>query len=175
MIECPSCQHREFVGTLFCSECGARLVHASTLPTMSISPDRIREVAAATKPSVPTGPELSTGAMLGLRVINSGEILSLLGRDNYTMGRAIEGQAIMPEVDLSRFDAYDAGISRMHAELRVEHDGFYVVDLESANGTIVNGQRIPPQEPEPVQHGDIIQLGRLRLQVISQASRSSRS
>ncbi len=112
--------------------------------------------------------------MLGLRVINSGEILSLLGRENYTMGRAIEGQAIMPEVDLSRFDAYDAGISRMHAELRVEQDGFYVVDLESANGTIVNGQRIPPQEPEPVQHGDIIQLGRLRLQVISQASRSSR-
>jgi pSer/pThr/pTyr-binding forkhead associated (FHA) protein len=49
------------------------------------------------------------------------------------------------------------------------------VDLESANGTIVNGQRIPPQEPEPVQHGDIIQLGRLRLQVISQASRNSES
>ncbi len=53
MIECPSCQHREFVGTLFCSECGARLVHASTLPTMSISPDRIREVAAATETVCP--------------------------------------------------------------------------------------------------------------------------
>ena len=25
MIECPTCKHREFVGTLFCSECGTGL------------------------------------------------------------------------------------------------------------------------------------------------------
>jgi hypothetical protein len=174
MIECPSCKHREFVGTLFCSECGARLVNVSAMPTMSISPNRIREEVAATKPSPPSGPDLTSGALLGLRIINTGEILSLVGRDNYTIGRSIEGQAILPEVDLSRFEAYDAGISRMHAELRIESDGFYVIDLESSNGTFVNGKLIPAQEAEPVQHGDIIQLGRLRVQVISQTSKITR-
>ena len=169
MIECPSCKHREFVGTLFCSECGTRLVHVSPMPTKSISKDEIREEAKTTRPT-PPGPDLSSGALIGLRVISTGEIISLIGRDNFTLGRSIEGQAILPDVDLSRFDAYDFGLSRMHAELRIADKDTHIIDLESANGTIVNGKRILPNRAEPIEHGDIIQLGRLRLQVISRLS-----
>lgn len=171
MIECPTCKHREFVGTLFCSECGTRLVLATQIPTMGIARDRLSEEAKATKPSAPHGPQLSTGALLGLRVIATGELLSLVGRDNYTLGRSIEGQAIIPDVDLDKYEAYDAGISRMHAELRMTTDGIFVIDLDSSNGTIVNGKRIAAQEPEPLQHGDIMQLGRLRIQIIAQSRR----
>ncbi len=167
MIECPTCKHQEFVGTMFCSECGARLVHVSPLPTMTIPRDHVNEVAMATKPAAPEGPELESGALLGLRVISSGEVISLLGRDNYTLGRSAEGQAVVPDVDLSPYDAYEQGVSRMHAELRVERDSVYVLDLESANGTLVNGKRLQAQKPHPVRHGDIIQLGRMRLQLIS--------
>jgi pSer/pThr/pTyr-binding forkhead associated (FHA) protein len=166
MIECPNCNHREFVGTLYCSECGTRLVHVSTVPTKSISKERISEEAKTTKPT-PPGPELSSGALIGLRVISTGEIISLIGRDNYTLGRSIEDQAILPDVDLSRFDAYDFGLSRMHAELRIDQEEPHIIDLDSANGTIVNGKRILPNQPEPIEHGDIIQLGRLRLQLIT--------
>jgi len=174
MIECPSCNHREFVGTLFCSECGTRLVHASPIPTMSISPDKISKEANATKPSPPAGPDLSTGSLLGVRVVSSGDVISLLGRDNFTLGRSIEGQAVIPDIDLAKYDAFDQGISRMHAELRIEEDGVFVVDLDSANGTIVNGKRVKGQETAPIHHGDIIQLGRLRLQIISQQTKGSR-
>ena len=174
MIECPSCNHREFVGTLFCSECGTRLVHASPIPTMSISPDKISKEANATKPSPPPGPDLSTGALLELRVVSSGDVISLLGRDNFTLGRSIEGQAVIPDVDLAKYDAYDQGISRMHAELRVEKEGVFVLDLDSANGTIVNGKRIKGEKTSAIHHGDIIQLGRLRLQIISQRTKGSR-
>jgi pSer/pThr/pTyr-binding forkhead associated (FHA) protein len=139
------------------------------VPTMGISRDKLSAEAKATKPSAPQGSNLSTGALLGLRVVTSGELLSLVGRDNYTLGRSIEGQAVIPDVDLNKYEAYDAGISRMHAELRIAEDGVYVVDLESSNGTIVNGKRILAQEPEPINHGDILQLGRLRLQVIAQS------
>jgi pSer/pThr/pTyr-binding forkhead associated (FHA) protein len=166
MIECPTCKHREFVGTLFCSECGTRLVHVNPMPTKSISKDEIREESKTTRPT-PPGPDLSSGALIGLRVISTGEIISLIGRDNFTLGRSIEGQAILPDVDLSRFDAYDFGLSRMHAELRIANQDTHIIDLESANGTIVNGKRILPNQAEPIEHGDIIQLGRLRLQVIS--------
>ncbi len=173
MIECPSCKHHEFVGTLFCSECGTRLVHASPIPTMSISPDKINKEADATKPSPPAGPDLSTGSLLGIRVVSSGDIISLLGRDNFTLGRSIEGQAVIPDVDLAKYDAFDQGLSRMHAELRIEKDGVFVIDLDSANGTILNGKRLKGQEASLINHGDIIQLGRLRLQIISQQIKRS--
>jgi pSer/pThr/pTyr-binding forkhead associated (FHA) protein len=141
---------------------------------MSISPDKISKEANATKPSSPAGPDLSTGAQIGLRIVSSGDVISLLGRDNFTLGRSIEGQAVIPDVDLAKFDAYDQGISRMHAELRLEKDGIFLIDLDSANGTIVNGKRIKDQETSPLYHGDIIQLGRLRLQIISQQTKGSR-
>lgn len=173
MIECPSCNHHEFVGTLFCSECGTRLVHASPIPTMSISPDKISNEAKATKPTPPAGPDLSSGSLLGIRVVSSGDVISLLGRDNFTLGRSIEGQAVIPDVDLAKYDAFDQGLSRMHAELRIEKDGIFVIDLDSANGTIVNSKRVKGQESSPVHHGDIIQLGRLRLQIISQQTKGS--
>jgi len=167
MIECPNCKHREFVGTLFCSECGTRLIHVTPVPTMSISREELTEEARATRPSPPTGPELSSGAVIGLRVIPTGEVLSLIGRENFTLGRSSEGQAVVPDIDLNRYDAYDYGISRMHAELRIGDDTIQVVDLDSSNGTIVNGKRLDPLKPEPLRHGDILQLGRLRLQIIS--------
>ncbi|MGH2605028.1 MAG: FHA domain-containing protein [Anaerolineales bacterium] len=134
---------------------------------MSIPRDRIDLEAMSTKPAAPEGPELESGAMLGLRAIATGHTLSLLGRDNYTLGRSVEGQAIVPDIDLDPFQAYDYGVSRIHAELRLDQEGVYVVDLDSANGTLVNGRRLDPQTPSPVRHGDIIQLGRLRLQIIS--------
>lgn len=167
MIECPSCKNREFVGTLFCSDCGTRLVNVTPAPTMSIPRDQVSKEASATKPSVPEGPDLSSGALLGIRIVASGEILSLIGRDNYTLGRAVEGQPIIPDVDLSPYDAFEQGVSRLHSELKLSDDGVYIVDLDSANGTLVNGKRIEIQKPMSLKHGDIIQLGRMRLQLIS--------
>ncbi len=171
MIECPACAHHEFVGTLYCSECGTRLIHVSPMPTMTLSRERIAAEASATRPASPEGPELESGAILGLREVSSGKIVSLIGRENYTLGRSIEGQAVIPDVDLNIFDAFDLGVSRLHAEIRLEDEGVHVVDLDSANGTIVNGKRLDPQDPHPLQHGDIIQIGQMRLQLISQYRR----
>lgn len=167
MIECPNCSHQEFVGTLFCSECGARLVHASPMPTVSIPKDEIDEEAEATKPQPPEGPELSSGAMLGLRIVSTGEIISLVGREDFTLGRQVEGQAVVPDIDLDKYEAYDQGVSRIHAEIRLDPEGILIVDLDSINGTLINGTELEPQSPHPIRHGDVLQLGRLRLQLIS--------
>lgn len=167
MIECPVCKHKQFVGTLFCSECGTRLVHGEPIPTMTVTREVMAEDAMATKPTVPEGPELSSGALIGLRVVTSGDVVSLIGRESFSIGRATEGQAILPDVDLSEFDAYNQGVSRMHAEIRLRSNGAYLIDLESANGTMVNNHRLKALRDEQIGHGDVIQLGRLRLQVIS--------
>ena len=167
MIECPNCKHQEFVGTLYCSECGSRLVLVSPMPTVSIPRDKIESAALSTKPSPPEGPELASGALLGLRILSSGEIVSLLGRENFTLGRAVKGQAVVPDVDLETREAYDMGVSRLHAEIRLLKEGIFLADLDSVNGTLVNGKKVEPASPANLRHGDILQLGRMRLQLIT--------
>ncbi|MBT4694182.1 MAG: FHA domain-containing protein [Planctomycetaceae bacterium] len=51
---------------------------------------------------------------------------------------------------------HDSEVSRFHAELQPDGDGFNVVDLESSNGTFVNGQRTSSAR---LSSGDRIQMG----------------
>lgn len=50
-----------------------------------------------------------------------------------------------------------ARASRRHAEIRREGDGFVLYDLGSANGTMVNGQRITA--PHRLRSSDLIEIG----------------
>jgi hypothetical protein len=171
MIECPSCKHQHFVGTLYCSECGTRLAPTNPAPTMTGARHQAIEDPAVTKPHIPEGPELHTGALMGLRILSTGDVVSLLGRSNYTLGRSIKDQAVVPDIDLANYDAYEYGVSRLHAEMRIESDGVFVIDLESANGTLINGKRLNSLKPTPLLHGDVLQLGRMQLQLISRYHR----
>ncbi len=165
MIECPTCKHSEFVGTLHCSECGTQLIH--TAPIGPGSDFLELNESADTFEAPPLGPGLAAGAIFGLRVMKTGDMVSLAGRDNYTLGRSAGSQAIVPDVDLDTYGAQDQGISRLHAEIRMDETGVHVVDLDSVNGTLINGKRIEPQEPKEIHNKDIIQLGNMQLQVIS--------
>lgn len=165
MIECPTCKYQQFVGTIYCSECGTRLIHISPIP--DTAPYETTEgKKKASSPSVP-GPSLQTGALLGLKIVGSDSVVSLLGRVNYTLGRTIDDQPVIPDVDLSPFGADEHGVSRIHAEVRLQPEGIYIIDLDSANGTKVNGNLLETITPAHLRHGDIIQLGSLSLQLIS--------
>lgn len=66
-----------------------------------------------------------------------------------------------PEVVLGRsreadLRLADANVSRKHAEIRRDGEAYWVVDLGSTNGTVVNGKRITRHELED---GDRITLG----------------
>ncbi len=50
-------------------------------------------------------------------------------------------------------------VSRAHARLFWQDDGYWVEDLSSTNGTWLNGRRLPPHEPAPLKPGDVIGLG----------------
>jgi len=71
-----------------------------------------------------------------------------------TIGRA--SQEATWEIRLT-----DRSVSRPHARLEHRDDGFYLVDLESANGTLLNG--IPVQFPIMLKDGDVISVGETRL------------
>jgi pSer/pThr/pTyr-binding forkhead associated (FHA) protein len=53
-------------------------------------------------------------------------------------------------------------ISRAHAAIGFEEKSFFVQDLGSTNGTLVNGAR---EEKAPLKNGDEIQMGKLVLQI----------
>jgi pSer/pThr/pTyr-binding forkhead associated (FHA) protein len=47
--------------------------------------------------------------------------------------------------------------------VRAAGTGYEVVDLNSSNGTWVNGQRLVPNKPYDLPNGAVLQLGRLKL------------
>lgn len=49
-------------------------------------------------------------------------------------------------------------VSRKHFELHKNQDGYFVTDLGSSNGTLLNGQKIPPHEPTRIMSGDRLEV-----------------
>jgi signal transduction histidine kinase len=66
-------------------------------------------------------------------------------------------------VDLSPFDARRLGVSRRHARLWTTGTGLFLIDLNSTNGTILNGHRLNPGTPFHLGNGDALSLGNLDL------------
>jgi hypothetical protein len=167
MILCPNCHHQEIAGALYCSECGARLVSTDVRTTQSIN--RYSDIATETEsPPAPEPiiPADGVDAVVSLRLVDSGQIVHLAGRNEFTLGRVTEGQPILPDVDLSGYEAYAQGVSRLHAALKIINSRVVITDLGSSNGTRVNGQKILPNFDYPLNHGDVIALGKLRIQVL---------
>lgn len=52
-------------------------------------------------------------------------------------------------------------IGRMHAEISTEHGCYYIKDLNSRNGTFLNGARLIGDQKETLNHGDVIKLANL--------------
>ncbi len=81
------------------------------------------------------------------------------------IGRHVEGETAPPDVDLEPFGGGKHGVSRHHAEISAEHEQLSVKDLDTPNGTFVNGTRLKPNEIHRLSHNDRLQLGRMKLDV----------
>jgi len=170
MILCPNCRHQELAGALFCSECGARLVVLEVPNTHSIERNQtgllmFQPQRSSPPPSQSLSPS-TTDAVVSLHLIESGMILHLSGQTEFTLGRVAEGQPILPDVDLSPYEAYAEGVSRLHAALKLNNQRVFITDLGSSNGTRVNGQKIMPNVDYPLNHGDVVSLGKFKIQVL---------
>ena len=73
-----------------------------------------------------------------------------------TLDRAVLTIGRTPENGLALADAL---VSRHHAELRLEPEGPTLTDLHSSNGTFVEGNRLPPNQPRLLTNGARIQIG----------------
>jgi hypothetical protein len=61
----------------------------------------------------------------------------------------------------------DSSVSKLHAHFRkLDYGVLELVDLDSQNGTMVNGQRLEPNQPEKVIAGDILSFGAISAQLV---------
>ncbi len=91
----------------------------------------------------------------------------LPSENEITIGRVDPHRGIRPEVDLSKFDPASR-ISRRHARITSRGSQFYIEDLGSANGTVVNGRtRLKPQEPYPLVNGDVLKIGETTVKFVA--------
>lgn len=78
-----------------------------------------------------------------------------LDKDVTTIGRPDSATQNYPDIEIDLDDA----VSRRHAEIVRRGDGFCVVDVGSANGTLLNGQILEPDQEQKLAPGDRIHVG----------------
>jgi len=74
----------------------------------------------------------------------------------------IEGSATIGRSEDSDIFLVDPSVSRNHATLAIEGDGALVCDLESTNGTFVNGERVTTRRAAS---GDVITFGNTQMRL----------
>lgn len=83
--------------------------------------------------------------------------------EGYIVGRSDAQNPASPDLDLARFGGRERGVSRRHAALVYFEKAVHIIDLESSNGTQVNGRKIAALQAVPLSHGDQITFGELEL------------
>lgn len=87
------------------------------------------------------------------------------GVEGYIFGRSDSSSTYLPDIDLAAYDARDKGVSRRHAVLIRYRGMIHILDLNSVNGTFLNGERILPEVPYALNGGDQVMLANLCLTI----------
>ena len=130
----------------FCAGCGAPLAD-------SLSGDVTRPlpVVSVDRDAHDTPAELSHG---------DPELLVQRGPNAGSRWKVREGETELGRHSSSRVLLDDISVSRRHAVVRRDGANVIIEDLGSLNGTYLNGRRITG--PEPIGHGDRLQIGRYK-------------
>jgi CheY-like chemotaxis protein len=126
------------------------------------------ELPASTLPA----PDPETGPfdqplpwVIEFRVVGTPTVLQAQVREGMILGRSDTLTQFQPDIDLTDADAYATGVSRRHASVFPQGERLMIRDLNSTNGTRLNGAVCKASEDYRLRHGDELMLGKLRLQV----------
>lgn len=98
-------------------------------------------------------------------VLNNGRLINLPLAVPVLIGRQDSTRGFFPDLDLNNDGGHDSGVSRRHARVSLIETSAYIEDLDSANGTFINDQRLKPRTPYRIQPSDELRLGSLILRV----------
>lgn len=189
MINCPQCGATVQADTSFCGQCGFNLktVASSTMSSESPDPQSMPPEPVELEPLVPPDPlvpsemptiapipvapppiaapptaavsmtqlQLASARLLHLQTnveieLPPGLPVVHLGKPN---------DRIPPDIDVSGFPNSEI-VSRIHADIRIEGDAYYIEDVGSSNGTYINNVPLAMGNRHRLRSGDRIALGK---------------
>lgn len=189
---CPHCGAAVIPGQAFCDECGSPLLGPAAgqsavppPPMLAGVPDQPSypppqpfnlssepatepapaPVPAAPPPAPPAEPARSTLANVQLLVPHRGVALTMPTADQAVIGRNDPVSKVFPDVDLTPYGGLENGVGRRHVRLYIQQGLMYAEDLQSTNGTFLNGNKLLPGRPRPVSNGDELRVGNMVLRV----------
>ncbi len=77
-----------------------------------------------------------------------------------TLGRAFDNSVLVD----------DASVSRHHAAIRWKDGGIFVIDLNSTNGTFVNGEKLEENYFYRLDYADEVKIGNIAFKIIDEKS-----
>lgn len=109
------------------------------------------------------GPAMDDGTRIRVAVVP----FQLRGLSGHALGHVYR---LSPRTAIGRDESCDVSvdakeISRRHALLEATPSAVRITDLGSANGTFVNGERIMPNQPQPIQINDEISFDKERFRL----------
>jgi hypothetical protein len=81
------------------------------------------------------------------------------------LGRTRTQEGHRPDFDMSFYDP-EGYVSRRHAHIIKARNGYFITDLGSSNGTLVNERNLPSQRPRLLRNGDQITIGEVVIQFL---------
>jgi pSer/pThr/pTyr-binding forkhead associated (FHA) protein len=98
-------------------------------------------------------------------VQNTGRVVLLSTDRENLVGRLDSAHGIFPELDMTVDGGLEEGVSRRHARIYTRDSTCFVEDLDSTNGSFLNGERITPYLPYAFHDGDELTFGSLQLRI----------
>ncbi len=157
MRNCIHCGAVNREGVVFCDKCGVALVPVP-LSTRQMEP------GSGGTPGHAGTDMLSPDGTIVLHVNDAEAPVVIQVRQEVILGRTVTpAEGGITYVNLAPFGADERGVSRQHARLLREERALYLLDLNSTNGTRLNGEIVPAGVERRLRDGDEITLGRLSL------------
>lgn len=171
MKNCPYCAHRNREGYLFCEECGHRLFGEGV--TNILTKRFETNTTQFARPTTWGTARFAEQATIVLHVRDANDPIMLEPQQRTILGRLDVSAYQKPDLDLTPFGALEKGVSRIHAAIFRSDETLTLVDMNSANGTHLNGQRLIPHQPRVLRDGDEIQFGKMVAHIYFKANRAA--
>lgn len=154
---CTICGYKNTLSEKSCAKCDCPLIDPSTA---RVSKKEIQTLIQKNNIVIPASKTI-TPPINSLALLIPGRkspYLVQIHSNHITIGR----QSTTPEhptIDLLTLQAGNYGVSRIHARIHVNGEGWFLEDLHSTNGTWLNDEALDPDALYPLETGDQLRFG----------------
>ncbi len=168
VIHCPTCGAECSLKAVACRQCGTvlREIDDQSGRTTVIMPRPKTDVDIETDPTLAGTSKFRAGSLMYLSIerVNS-PIARYIHAEPVVVGREDTEMLGKQDINLSPYSGRERGVSRKHAQIYFRDGELYIEDLDSSNGTMLNGEELQPFQAHKLRDGDEIILGHMMVWV----------